>query len=152
MMAEPYRQSIFIAASPEHVFRHFTDPTAITAWMGDAADVEPSPGGRFILRFAERVVEGRYLVVDPPRRLVISWGRHGSRDFAPGSSRLEVRLTPEAGGTRVTIVHRGLPAAEERRHAAGWQHYLHRLSAAGQGLALAPHHVPASLTEGVDEV
>lgn len=142
MATEPYTQTVLIDASPEQVFRYSTEPKAIVAWMGDEAVVDPRPGGRFSLRFDERVVEGKYVAVVPPHRLVITWGRRGSRGFAPESSTLQVTLTPEDGGTRVTIVHHGLPVSERQRHADGWRHYIGRLEQIAAGRQVAPHHVP----------
>lgn len=130
MTAEPYRDSILIDASPPTVFAYFTDPRALTSWMGDDALVEPYPGGRFTVFFGSRAVEGRYLEVAAPHRLVISWGRAGDSHFGPGSSRLEVTLTAESGGTRVSIEHYGLPPAERDRHRDGWRHFLPRLARA----------------------
>ena len=147
---EPYRDSIFIEADPQRVFRYFTDPESLVRWIGDAADVDPRPGGQFRLRLGDRTVHGRYVEVEPPRRLVISWGRHGSRRLPPGASVLEVELTAEGGGTRVTIVHSGLPASERPRHALGWQHYLPRLKVAGEGGEPKPHVVPPAVREGAD--
>ena len=150
MTAEPYRDSIHIEAVPEVVFEYFTRPEALVQWMGDRAEVEPKPGGRFKLWFEERCVEGRYIEVDRPRRLVISWGRRGSREMPPFSSTLEVVLSPEDGGTRVSIVHSGLPDSELPRHALGWAHYLGRLQVFGSGGVPEAHVTPASLTEGAD--
>jgi uncharacterized protein YndB with AHSA1/START domain len=46
----------------------------------------------------------------------------------PGSSRVVVTLTPEAGGTRVVLRHLDLPDEEQRQqHTMGWQLYLDRL-------------------------
>ncbi|RYE51602.1 MAG: hypothetical protein EOP18_11965, partial [Rhizobiaceae bacterium] len=138
MTVEPEHQSILIHARQEDVFRYFTEPDAIVAWMGDEASVDPRPGGAFILRFHDKVVEGRYVEVDFPRRLIIGWGRRGSATFPPHASRLEVVLESEDLGTRVTIIHHGLPLDEQARHAQGWRHYLGRLErvAAGQDVAI----------------
>lgn len=133
MPIEPYRDSVHIAAVPERVFDYFTRPEAIIRWMGDRAVLDPRPGGEFTLYIAGVPVRGRYLEVDPPRRVVISWGRGGSRSLPPGSSTLEVTLIPEAGGTTVRIVHSGLPEPERCKHAIGWAHYLSRLVTAGAG-------------------
>lgn len=148
MAAEPYRHSIHIDAEPDFVYGYFTKPEALVRWMGDRAVLEPWPGGRFALVIGTRMVEGRYVDLDPPHRLVITWGRVGSAAFPPASSTLEVTLTPEAGGTRVSIVHTGLPVSETQRHALGWQHYLARLAIHAAGGKLAPHVVPEELTEG----
>ena len=45
MTDEPYRQTILIHARQETLFRYFTEPEAIVAWMGDEAEVDPQPGG-----------------------------------------------------------------------------------------------------------
>jgi uncharacterized protein YndB with AHSA1/START domain len=147
---EPYRDSIYIEAEPNEVFDYFTRPDALASWMGDRAVLDPRPGGEFTLYFDDRCVEGRYVQVDRPHRLVITWGRQGSRQMPPLSSTLEVSFVAEAGGTRVSIVHHGLPESEATRHALGWQHYLPRLKLVGEGHEVAPHHTPSTLTDGVD--
>jgi len=148
--SEPYRDSIHIAAQPRVVFEYFVDPRSLVRWMGDDAVLDPRPGGRFTLVIGGRTVEGRYLHVEPPRRVVISWGRQGSRELPPEASVLEVDLTEEDGGTRVSIVHSGLPDSESTGHALGWQHYLRRLQVAAAGGEPGLHVVPPSLTEGAD--
>ena len=147
---EPYRHSILVHARQDEVFRYFTEPEAIVAWMGDEATVDPEPGGVFLLRFEDRIVEGRYVEITPPHRLVIGWGRQGSASFPPHMSRLEVILTTEDEGTRVTIVHHGLPAEEQARHALGWTYYLSRLGQVLSGQDVGAHRVPAELKQGVE--
>jgi uncharacterized protein YndB with AHSA1/START domain len=149
--AEPYRDSIFIEADPEEVFDHFTRPDALVRWMGDRAILDPRAGGEFTVFFEDRCVRGRYVEIDRPRRLVISWGREGSREMPPFSSTLEVVFSREANGTRVNIVHHGLPASETARHALGWRHYLGRLRVFAEGREPGPHRTPPTLTEGLDE-
>jgi len=131
--AEPYRGSIHIAAPPEVVFEYFTRPEALVRWLGEAAVLDPRPGGEFTVRFRGASVRGYYLEVDRPRRVVISWGRDGSAGFPPGTSTLEVTLVPDGEGTTVRVVHDGLPPAEAVRHAQGWAHFLPRLAVAAAG-------------------
>jgi uncharacterized protein YndB with AHSA1/START domain len=145
-----FEGSVFIEAPPEEVFRYFTEAEALTAWMGDSAVVEPQPGGRFVLHFEDRVVEGRYVAVEFPRRVVVTWGRHGSVRLPPGGSTLEVSFAAEGGGTRVTVIHDGLPDAERELHALGWAHYLPRLAAVAGGATVEAHRVPIHLLEGAD--
>jgi uncharacterized protein YndB with AHSA1/START domain len=78
-------------------------------------------------------VRGRYLEIDRPRRLLLSWGHAGSNRLPPGASTVEVTLTPQDGGTTVTIVHAGLPAPEAQQHRLGWLHFLERLVIAAAG-------------------
>lgn len=133
MAAEPYTASVHIAARPERVFDYFTRAESIVRWMGDYAVLDPRPGGEFTLDINGVPVRGQYLEVDAPRRLLISWGHAGSERLPPGSSRLEITLTPEGDGTTVRVVHDGLPELEARQHALGWSHFLARLVAAGAG-------------------
>ncbi len=107
------------------MFDYFTKPEAIVKWMGDRAVLDPRPGGEFTLFIAGTPVRGRYLEVDPPRRVVISWGRDGSTSFPPGTSTLEVTLIPDRGGDhRAHRPHRpagaGAPQARDRVGALPW--------------------------------
>jgi uncharacterized protein YndB with AHSA1/START domain len=136
VVADPHRDSIHIKAEPELVFDYFTLPEALTRWMGDRAVLDPRPGGEFTLYVGDKCIEGRYVEFDRPRRIVITWGRRGSPSFPSSSSTLEVELTPEADGTRVDIVHHGLPENEAAQHALGWRLYLARLRGLGSGIAV----------------
>jgi uncharacterized protein YndB with AHSA1/START domain len=133
MAADPFTASVHVEAAPERVFAYFTEPEALVRWMGDYALLDPAPGGEFTVDINGVPVRGRYLEVEPPHRLVISWGHAGSARLPPGTSTVEVRLTPTAGGTDVEIVHRDLPEPEARGHARGWPHFLKRLAIAAAG-------------------
>jgi len=131
--AESSTTSVHVNAAPERVFDHFTNAEAILRWMGDYAVLDPIPGGQFTLDINGVPVRGRYLKVDRPHRLLISWGHAGSERLPPGASTLEVILTPRDHGTTVTVVHTGLPAPEALQHRLGWVHFLERLVAAAGG-------------------
>jgi uncharacterized protein YndB with AHSA1/START domain len=132
-MADPITASVRIEAAPERVFEYFTAPDALVRWMGEYALLDAVPGGEFTVDIRGVPVRGRYLEVEPPRRLVISWGHAGSERLPPGASTLEVRLRAEGGGTEVEIVHRDLPEPEATGHARGWRHFLGRLAVAAAG-------------------
>ena len=77
---------------------------------------------------------GRFLQVDPPRRIVFTWGWEIERSpLPPGSSVVEVELIPQADGTLVRLTHRDLPPGEVPAHQAGWSHYLDRLAVRAGG-------------------
>jgi|SRR5450759_732447 len=153
MTADPYIATVQIAADPEHVFRYFTEPEALTRWMGRHAVLDPKPGGEFSLDIFRINVRGQYLEVDRPRRLVISWGHEGSAVLPPGASTVEITFTPVAGGTLVQLLHRDLPDVEAPAHALGWPHFLDRLQRLGSGedpgadpwLTSPPPSAPTSL-------
>ena len=133
MATEPLTASVHIEAAPERVFEHFTSPEALVRWMGDYALLQATPGGAFEVDINGVPVRGRYLEVDPPHRLLISWGHAGSDRLPPGASTVEVRLTPAGGGTRVEIEHRDLPADMGAAFGRGWPHFLQRLAIAAAG-------------------
>jgi uncharacterized protein YndB with AHSA1/START domain len=133
MTAEPVTATVHIDAPPDRVFAFFTRPDAIRRWMGEAATLEPHPRGRFDLDVRGAPVRGHYLEVDPPHRLLFSWGYAGSAVLPPGASTVEVRFTAEAGGTRVELEHRDLQPSEVPGHTVGWAHYLRRLRIAATG-------------------
>ncbi len=133
MAAEPVTASVHVDAPPERVYEYFTRPEAIVSWMGDYALLEARPGGRFVLDIKGAPVRGQFLDLDPPHRLLISWGYAGSDRLSPGASTVEVRFTADRGGTRVDLEHRDLPPGERPGHASGWTHYLARLRIAAPG-------------------
>jgi len=133
MTAEPVRAWIRIDAPPEQVWEFFTRPEAIVRWMGEYAVLEPRPGGEFTVNVKGAPVRGRYLELDPPHRLLLSWGYAGSEELPPGASTVEVRLVRDGAGTRVHLEHRDLPDTQKPGHAEGWKHYLARLATAGAG-------------------
>src|SRR3979411_2497860 len=130
-----FSTSIVIDAPPEVVFAHLVDAERMVTWMGERADLEPLPGGRFAVDINGVPFRGEYLEVDPPHRVVVSWGIAGRDDFPPGVSRGEFTLTAPPDGTALSLVHIGLPDAAARTHAAGWANYLGRLQLAASGSA-----------------
>ena len=141
-MAE-FATTIHIDAPPEVVFAHLVDARRMVTWMGVTADLQPRPGGRFAVDVAGAAFRGEYVEIDPPRRVVVSWGIAGSDDLPPGSSRVEFTLTATGGGTELNLVHRGLPDARADGHATGWAHYLARLRVASADADPGPDSVGA---------
>ncbi len=94
-------------ASPERVFRAWTDPASLKAWLAEGGDVvaDPRPGGLFYLGMqhsgAIRPHYGRYLRVENPRLLEFTWVSEHTQgkesvvtlEFTPRGSRTELRLT-----------------------------------------------------------
>jgi uncharacterized protein YndB with AHSA1/START domain len=125
---DAFATEVDLPAPPDEVFRHLTDPAAMIRWMGQHATLEPVPGGAFEVDINGVPVRGRYLEVDPPRRVLVSWGVAGNDDMPPGTTEVEFTLTPIPAGTRLRLVHRGLSESQREMHAVGWQHFLARLA------------------------
>ncbi len=118
-----------IEAPPEIVFAYLTDSARFTEWMGVGAELDPRPGGRYRIDVdGVHIAVGEYQLVEPPRRLVMSWGWDGHPTVPPGWTTVEITLTPERGATVLRLRHLGLPNQDERRtHAGGWSQHTGRL-------------------------
>ncbi len=131
-MAE-YTTSIEIKAPRARVFDYLVTETGMTAWMGQHATLCPEPGGTFAVDIAGHAIRGHYIHVERPHRVVVSWGVAASSDLPPDASTVEFRLTEIASGTRVDLVHSGLPDTQRGGHADGWTHFLPRLQIVATG-------------------
>lgn len=140
MAVAEYATSIEIEAPPTRVFDFLVTEEGMTAWMGQHATLSPEPGGQFAVDIAGHAIRGRYLTVERPHLVVVSWGVTASADLPPGASTVEFRLTPIARGTRVDLVHSGLPDTELDGHADGWAHFLPRLQTVATGGDAGPDH------------
>ena len=103
-------------APPSDVFRAWTEPQHLAMWFGPAgakvlnAACDPQAGGDFSLRFRtpdgqEREVSGRYREVTAEQRLAFTWTWNHRPDQ---ESLVTVVLVPDAGGTRLSLVHEPL--------------------------------------------
>lgn len=139
---------LVVAAPPAAVFELFVDPARLVRWLGTAAELDPRPGGRFRFEVAPgQFCEGAYVEVDRPRRVVVTWGwTDPGMGLPPGSSIVEVDLTPDGDGTRLRLVHRALPGELRLLHDDGWSRFLARLVdvAAGREPAAYPSGDPAA--------
>jgi uncharacterized protein YndB with AHSA1/START domain len=143
---------IFIAAPPARVFQAISDPNQLPRWWGQdglyhvtKSTMDIRPGGKWRSDGVgadgkEFYVQGEYLEVDPPRRLVHTWV--GSYD--PTETVVRWELEPQsvsalhpsgpkkAGtGTRLRVTQEGfagnLPSAQS--HGEGWKRVLGWLEA-----------------------
>jgi uncharacterized protein YndB with AHSA1/START domain len=128
--------SVEIAASPERVFKALASKEICdwwvrpgffntTEWTGDVR-----VGGRWrtsgVVNGEPYTLEGEYLEIDPPRKLVHTWHRVGT----PGAPTTVTYLVESVdGGTRITLRHAGFLNREScERIAIGWETSFDRLA------------------------
>ena len=127
-------REVRIAAPPEVVFQFFIDPVKMVQWKGMDAMLNPRPGGIYRVNVTGHdIARGEYLEVTPYSRVVFTWGWEEG-PIGPGSSTVEVTLTPDGDGTLVHLRHGGLSSESAGAHAEGWEHYLPRLALVAAGL------------------
>jgi uncharacterized protein YndB with AHSA1/START domain len=128
--------SVEIAAPPARVFEALTSAEIIRWWVNPgvfdtrewSGDVRV--GGKWratgIGRGRPYALEGEFLEIDAPRRLVHTW--HGVG--APGTpSVVSYLLEPIDGGTRLTLRHGGIAMPDVARGTTvGWQTSFDRLA------------------------
>ena len=124
-----------IDAPREEVFVYLTDPVKYTKWKGMAAELDARPGGVYRVRMnSDTVALGEYVVVEPPSRVVFTWGWEGDDAVPPGSSTVEITLREDGDGTILRLRHTGFPTDEAAAsHREGWAMYVERLSVAAPG-------------------
>lgn len=131
-------EEVWIAATPERVFRALTEPAELVQWwrIPDAyatteAQVDVRVGGHYRLGGWSRglgtfQVSGVYEVVEPPRRLAYTWVPDWDEDAR--NSRIEFVLEDQEGGTTLRLTHTGFRSSESRNaHATGWPGVLEGL-------------------------
>jgi uncharacterized protein YndB with AHSA1/START domain len=129
-------REIAIAATPETVWELLTQENEAVKWMGRAAEFDLRPGGTYRVEVIPgNVALGEFVEIDPPHRLVITWGwEAGASTVAPGSSTIAFELTPDENGTLLRFRHFELPSADAAAsHGHGWDHYLGRLATLAAG-------------------
>ncbi len=127
--------NVEIAAAAERVFKALTDPKEIVRWWGSSDTYRTEEwtadfrvGGRWRARGRGAdgksfIVEGEFLEIDPPRKLVQSW----KPDWDGGHvTTITYHLDPIAAGTRVTVRHEGFGERRESclGHGQGWERVL----------------------------
>jgi uncharacterized protein YndB with AHSA1/START domain len=130
-----YERTLSIDASPATVWEFFVDPEKLKRWKGINAELDARPGGPYFCEVIPgHTARGEFVELDKPNRLVYTWGWDGNDGVPPGSSTIEVELTPQGDGTSLHFLHKDLPSAEAvASHAHGWDHYLPRLEIAAAG-------------------
>jgi uncharacterized protein YndB with AHSA1/START domain len=134
------RKSVLVDAAPEEAFRVFTQDAG--SWWpldshslldGRATELhfEPREGGRVFERAPDGAEAdwGTLLAWEPPVRFEMTW------EVGAPTTRLSVRFSPEAEGTRIELEHGGWEAYGDdagkwhESYDGGWDHVLGRFAA-----------------------
>jgi uncharacterized protein YndB with AHSA1/START domain len=137
-----------LPASCGTLYRCFTEPRHIEQWFGpegvdcEGAEVDARVDGRYriVMRTAEgkpAIVGGRFLELDPPHHIRMTWLWEETPSGATGEESLvTLRIEPAGGGARLTLRHERIHDPDNRRsHAEGWTRSLDGLAAYAETLA-----------------
>ena len=128
-------KQVRIKADRERVFQFLIDPEKMSSWMGQNVALDPNPGGSYRIDLNGRdIMLGEFLEIDPPSKVVMSFGWDGADASVPaGSTKVEFLLSSEGEDTTVRLRHYGLNDEGAASHTEGWVHYLNRLAIAAPG-------------------
>ena len=126
ILEEKIKQRTFIAASPEKVYDTITSAKEWDSFFTTGMTLEPRPGGKCEFSwkdwgpdFYTLKVPGEVIEAEKPRKFVFKWGPKEK------STTITFELSPEYGGTVVTLTERGYKNTPESRAmmlecATGW--------------------------------
>lgn len=98
-----------IAGTPKELYAAWTEPELMRRWMARTVEADVRPGGRYRMEVdqpggAVHVFTGEYLELEPPDRIVMTFGVDGPEiDDEISDEKVTVLFEPEPGGTKVTI-------------------------------------------------
>lgn len=128
------------AASPELVFRAFTEARLLEKWFTPSPDItmhvlhlDVRAGGSYRFTFhrpdgTDGVVSGEYRTITPGQQLVMSWLREPPDPHAGHETLVTIDFRKKDGGTEVVVRHENFPDLAERQlHENGWTGALQRL-------------------------
>lgn len=117
--------TVFIRADQETVFRFFTESPAWARWWGPGSTIDARPGGKVYIRHPNGIESaGEVLEVEPPARIVFTYGFVSGTPVPVGGSRVTVRVAPERGGTRLYLTHDFAEESARDEHRQGWRYQL----------------------------
>lgn len=132
MTTRNIERELWIDASPEDVWRAFTEAKEIVNWFAPKAETQPGVGGYIGLQWnlkAEEPSRCHILEWEENAHLLMTW-----RDAPGGEHELPVELTlaRQDGGTLLRLVHSGFLSdaswdEEFESHGRGWSYELRSL-------------------------
>ena len=131
--------SRIVAASPARIFNAWTIADQLKRWTCPdpnarvEADIDLRAGRHYSIRMDAEggpfTAHGTYRVVDPPRRLVYTWGWKEAAHPMKEETLVTVELVPATDGTEIRLTHEGFPTRSDvDGHERGWKICLERLA------------------------
>ena len=128
-----------IRAPRQRVFDAWTKAEELKAWHAPGpltvsfAEIDLRPGGKYRIHMLEpdgkeHRVSGVYREIDPPKKVVYSWGWDG--DHPVKDSTVTLEFFERGDFTEVVLTHEGITHDGEREgHTKGWTSILDKLEA-----------------------
>ncbi|MEP5154502.1 SRPBCC domain-containing protein [Planktotalea sp.] len=125
-------KSIYLKATPEQVWEYLTDPEKLATWFHKPkAPLTMGSYAMFGVESGDKLMWGDVLVSEPYTRLEYTFT---IKPMGEATSTVKWALDAVAGGTRLSLVHEGLPQGEGAFGLTlaldkGWDEHMGRLRA-----------------------
>jgi len=93
----------------------------------------PLVGETFQFDLDGTAIEGRFIGVDPPHRMLLRWDRQGTDTVPSEPTFIEITLIPTDGGPKVKVEFSGLSAEDAAFYPRLWERHHDRIAAALAG-------------------
>lgn len=123
----PHRldRTVVIRANRETVFSFLSNSDQWALWWGAGSTIGTRPGERIYIRHPSGVeAAGEIVEVEPPKRIVFTYGYVSGNPIPPGASIATITLEPDGANTRLHLVHEFADAGVRDHHIQGWRHQL----------------------------
>jgi activator of HSP90 ATPase len=119
-MTKPIVQSVTFKASPQELFEIFTNSKKHSTATGAKASVSAKAGAKWTAW--DGMISGKNLVVVPGHMIVQAWRASHWKD-SDLDSILILTFSQAAGGSRIDLVHVGVPQHDHQGVTKGWPQY-----------------------------
>ena len=126
-MALPHRldRTVLIQAPRDIVFSYFTDSARWARWWGAGSTIDPRVGGAVLMVHPGNIqVAGEILEIEPPARLVFTFGYVSGTPMPVGASVVTIQLDDDAVGTRLDLSHVFADEKVRDEMVQGWRFQL----------------------------
>ncbi len=122
---------------PARVFDAWVDPALVTKWLfttpgseSHSTEIDARVGGGWVIVDRRDGIDykalGEYLEIDPPRRLVFSFGMP---QFSDAFNTVTIEIEPDGDGCLMTLTQDNLPPEYQEPTRQGWEDMFHTLAA-----------------------
>jgi uncharacterized protein YndB with AHSA1/START domain len=145
VLTHALERTVTIRATPDVVFRFFTDSGRWASWWGAESSIDATPGGAVRIRYPDGTeASGEVLDIVPPELIVFTYGYAKGSPIAPGASRVTIHLERHDEGTLLRLTHEFADPAVRDQHVQGWRYQLSVFS------NIVANEVNAGATDAVD--
>ena len=119
-MTKTIRQTVTIRAPPHDIYEALLDSRQHSAFTGGAAKVNRRIGGKFTV--FDGWGHGKIAELEKDAKIVDTWRTEDFADDAP-DTKVSFTIRPRGEGSRLTMVHSGVPDDEYAELTRGWIDY-----------------------------